>query len=205
MWNAEVVSLQMFRRSPPEVDQTQGAAGSAILWAEFGGKARKWSTACACFPIFHPDCLVSSAVWGAVGCMGQYGTHSGLCRLTSSKEAERSTKVWCLTVTSLPQISGTAPLQFSWPPGSASIVENRKASSPALGKADSPVVSQKVAKRFGFVIAGLTLKKKWRFLKRHVNLLFVYRWTYLRASMRMLCFKSLHIKGRIQGKCCSRR
>lgn len=55
-----------------------------------------------------------------------------------------------------------------------------------------------------FYNSRFDFKKKIKiFLERHINLLFVYLRTYLQASMRMFCLKSLHRKGKIQGKCCS--
>lgn len=46
-------------------------------------------------------------------------------------------------------------------------------------------------------------KKKIKIFGKTHKPVVVYLWTYLQASMRMFCFKSLHMKGKIQGKCCS--
>lgn len=130
-----------------------------------------------------------------------------LCGLTPSKEAERSTRVWCPTATRVLQILDSTTLFLRT---SSLFFYCGKQESPLpqhWERQNCPVVGQKVfqaAKQFVFVTVGMTLKKKKsRFLKRHINLLFVYLWTYLQASMRMFCFKSLHIMGKVQGRYCS--
>lgn len=138
---------------------------------------------------------------------GQCGIHSRSCGLTSANEAEKSTNVWRL-MASLPQILEEHSISsrdfhfvlLLWKTG--------RPTSTTLGQADFPVMSQKsfsVAKQLDCIILELTFFFKSRFLKRHINLLFVYLWTDLQISFSDL-FQVLTYekKKKIQGKSCPR-
>ena len=128
-----------------------------------------------------------------------------LCGLTPSREAERSTRVWCPIATRVLQILDSTTLFLRT---SSLFFYCGKQESPLpqhWERQNCPVVGQKVfqaAKQFVFVTVGTTLKKKIKIFEK-TNKLIVCIPVDLQASMRMFCLKSLHIMGKVQGRYCS--
>ena len=159
-----------------------------------------------CCPIFHPGCLVSSGVLGAMVCIVRVAStqdFAGSPLPRRQREAQRSgvsLSLGCRGFWNQPRFSSPdlqsvlllwktgRPLPQPWE--RQTLLPKRFSSYKAVWFCNS---------RFDF-----KKKKKRTFLKGHINLLCVYLCTYLQASMRMFCFKSLHMKGKIQGKCCSK-